>query len=232
MFKKLVIILIGPPGSGKGTQAKLLAEKLNLYHLETSKIIEYNVMQSKKNDYVVIGGKKYSLFHEKELWKKGIICTPEIVTYWVANKIKEVAKEGKNMVFCSSPRTLKEGRGLMPIIKKLYGIKNIRIIEIVLRPEQTIWRNQRRRICELMRHPILSTRDEFLKLTYCPLDGSKLLRRKGLDDPETIKTRIKEYGERTFPLIAYLKKEKFTVKKINGEQSVEQVFKDITKVLK
>ena len=97
---------------------------------------------------------------------------------------------------------------------------------------ESIFRNSRRRICELMRHPILSIRKEFLKLGYCPLDGSKLMKRKGLDDPETIKVRLKQYEERTLPVLRYLKKESFTIRKINGEQSVVEVFNDILKAIK
>ncbi|PIV14112.1 hypothetical protein COS44_00850, partial [bacterium (Candidatus Gribaldobacteria) CG03_land_8_20_14_0_80_36_40] len=76
--KKLVIILLGPPGSGKGTQAGLLADKLNLYYLESSKIIESNIMQAKRDDFEIINGKKYSLTEERELWRKGILNTPEV----------------------------------------------------------------------------------------------------------------------------------------------------------
>ena len=85
-----------------------------------------------------------------------------------------------------SPRTLYEGKRIIPLLKKLYGTKNIKIILIKVSAEESIFRNSHRRICELMRHPILYTK-ETIKLTRCPLDGSKLIRRKGLDDPETIK---------------------------------------------
>ena len=59
MKKLMVIILLGPPGSGKATQAELLAETLNLYHLETSEIIERNFAIAKEGDFVKIGSKKY-----------------------------------------------------------------------------------------------------------------------------------------------------------------------------
>jgi len=232
MNKKLAIILIGPPGCGKGTQGELLAEKFNLFYFETSKIIEQNVMNARSGECVVVSGKKYSLENERKLWKSGILCTPPVVSHWVRNKFEELSKEGKNLIIAGSPRTLLEGREVMPLLRKLYGKENIKIVEVGLSPEQTIWRNQRRRICELMRHPILSTKNEFLKLTHCPLDGSKLLKRKGLDDPKTIITRIKEYKERTYPLIKYFKNEGFSVKRVNGEQSVEKVFSAILKAIK
>jgi len=226
-----VIILMGPPGSGKGTQAELLAEKLNLYYLETSKILEEKFQEIKENEFVTVAGKKYFLREEKKSWETGLLCSPPFVTYLVEEKIKKLFKEGKNLVLAGSPRTLYEGKKIIPLLIKLYGRKNIKTIEITLSPEQSIWRNAHRRICQLMRHPILYTK-ETAKLTRCPLDGSKLIKREGLDEPETIKIRLKEYKKRTYPLIDYLKKEGLEVKKIDGSPPPAIIFEDILKVLK
>lgn len=226
-----VIILLGPPGSGKGTQAELISEKLNLYYIETSKIIEVNVMKAKAGDFVKIKGKKYSLLSEKNLWQTGKLCTPEVVSFWMKNKIKELSKEERGLVFAGSPRTLYEGKEIIPLLKKLYGSKNIKVILIQISPEETIFRNSNRRICELMRHPILYSK-ETEKLKKCPLDGSKLRKRKGLDDPEVIKVRLKEYQERTFPLIEYFEKQGLEVKKINGSPPPADVFFALLKSLK
>lgn len=231
MQKKQTIILIGPPGSGKGTQAGFLAENFDLYYLETSKIIEANIMKAKSEAHAVVEGKKYYFSDEKKTWLTGGIVSPILVNFWIQNKIKDVAKEGKGLVLAGSPRTIPEAQRLIPFLGNLYGRENIKIIEIKLSAQQSIWRNSHRRICELMRHPILYAK-ETVKLTRCPLDGSRLIRRKGLDDPETIKVRLKEYKARTFPLIKYFKEKGLKVKKVNGEQSVEAVHKDIIKVIK
>jgi len=226
-----VIILFGPPGAGKGTQAELLSDKLNLYYLETSKIIEANVMNAKEGEYAEVDGKKYYFLDEKKLWQKGILCSPPFVSFLVKQKIEELAKEGKGIVMAGSPRTLPEGKDQIPLLKELYGPENIKIILIELSPEQTIWRNSHRRICELMRHPILFT-EETKDLTRCPLDGSKLVKREGLDDPETIKVRLKEYKERTLPLVEYFEQEGLKVKRVEGDQSVVDVHKDILENIK
>lgn len=228
--KPLVIIIMGPPGAGKGTQAELLSDKFNLHYLETSQLIEARVMTAKKGEYVRVKARKYYLLDEKKLWQSGILCSPPFVSYLVRKKIIELAREGKGIVMAGSPRTLPEGKDQIPLLKKLYGSDKIKIIFLEITPEQTIWRNSRRRICQLMRHPILYTR-ETQKLRRCPLDGSKLVKRKGLDDPETIKVRLKEYRERTQPLLKYFKEQGLKVKKINGEQSVEEVFQDILKAV-
>lgn len=224
---KRVIILIGPPGSGKGTQAYILDERLpNSFYFETSKIIEANVMEAKEGDVVVIGGKKYSLAHERKLWKTGILCTPEVVSFWVKEKFRELAAEERGLVIAGSPRTLHEGEEVMPVLEKLYGKQHISIIELTLSAEQSIWRNSHRRICALFRHPILYT-EETKRLTKCPIDGSKLLKRRGLDDPKTVKVRLKEYALRTKPLLQFFKTKGYKVKKINGEQTPEEVANDI-----
>jgi len=244
MNKKLVIILLGQPGSGKGTQAELLAEKLNFYYFETSKILEekfggqtthqskLGTGQAKKGGYLRIEGKRYLISEEKRLWETGVLCSPPFVTYLVQEKIKKLFKERKNLVLSGSPRTLYEGEKIIPLLKKLYGVENIEVILLEISPEETIKRNSQRRICQLFRHPILATKKEFLNLNYCPLDGSKLLKRKGLDDPETIKVRLKEYKERTLPLVEYFQKEKLKVIKIDGSLAPTEVFQNILKAIK
>lgn len=222
---------MGPPGSGKGTQAELLSNKFNLYYFETSKIGEKRINESRKGEYIMVDGKKYFFEDEKKRWKAGKLWSFPFITALVQEEIKKLAEEDKEIVFAGSPRSIYEGKKVIPLLKKLYGVKNIKIVFIEVSPEQTIWRNSHRRICELMRHPILFAK-ETVKLKRCPLDGSKLVRRKGLDNPETIKVRLKEYKERTFPLINYFKEQCLKVKEINGEQSVQAVFEDILKSLK
>jgi len=221
---------MGPPGSGKGTQAELLAERLNIVHLETSKIIEANLKDIKKSDFVVIKGKKHFLIKERKKRETGALMSPPLINFWIKNKVKELKNEGKGIIFSGSPRTLYEGKELTPFLKKIYGAKNIKIILLELSEKESIWRNSHRKTCQLMRHPILFTR-ETGRLTKCPFDGSKLLSRKD-DKPEVIKIRLKEYKERTFPLIELFKKQGLKVKRVNGEQPVAGVFNDILKALR
>jgi adenylate kinase len=225
-----IIILMGPPGAGKGTQAELLAERLNLFHLETSKILEENFREKTKGE-ILIEGEKYSFLKEKKLWEEGKLCSPPFVTYLTIEKIKELKKAGKNLVLSGSPRTLYEAERVIPVLERLYGKKNIRCLFLEISPAETIFRNSHRRICELMRHPILYLKEN-QRLRRCPLDGSRLIKRGKLDKPETIKVRLKEYKERTLPVIEYLKKRKIKVEKINGSPPPAIVFEEILKKLK
>ncbi|OGZ18410.1 MAG: hypothetical protein A2V72_00200 [Candidatus Nealsonbacteria bacterium RBG_13_37_56] len=224
-MSKKVIILFGPPGAGKGTQAELLSEKLSLYYFETSKILEKE-FNNPSQEVVEIDNEKFKASNEKQLWLEGKLCSPPFVSYLVKENIKKLASEGENLILAGSPRTVYEGEEVIPLLKELYGEENIRVILIEIGPEETIFRNSHRRICELMRHPILYS-EETKNLSICPLDGSKLVRREGLDDPETIKIRLKEYTDRTYPVIEIFKEQGIKVKKVNGEQSVADVFKEI-----
>jgi adenylate kinase len=227
--KKQVIILLGPPGSGKGTQGTLLAEKLGLYYFETSKILEESFNGHREGEFVEIGGEKFYFAKEKENWENGLLVSPAFVVYLSEGKIRNLHKEEKGIVFSGALRTMPEAEKLMSLVKELYGERNINIILLEINAENSVFRNSNRRICELMRHPILYS-EETKNLNNCPIDGSKLIKRE-LDNPETIKIRLKEYEERTLPIVEYFNRENLRVKKINGEQSVADVYGDILKVL-
>ena len=124
---KKIVIIIGPPGSGKGTQAFLLADKLGLYYLETSKIIELKISEAKKGEYQKLDGKKYYLLDEKNNWEQGKLCSPPLVTFWITEKVRELSKEHKGIVFAGSPRSLYETEKMMPLLERLYGKRNIKI---------------------------------------------------------------------------------------------------------
>ncbi|OHA73468.1 MAG: hypothetical protein A3B24_03070 [Candidatus Wildermuthbacteria bacterium RIFCSPLOWO2_01_FULL_48_16] len=221
---------MGSPGAGKGTQAELVSQRFNCTYLETSKLLEASFREPKEGEYVEAEGKKYFLTEEKKLWETGFLNSPPFVTELVVEKIQELFGQKKSVLFAGSPRTLEEGRIEMPLLAELYGKENIFIIVLEVGEEEVAFRNAHRRLCQLMRHPILYSK-ETEALQFCPLDGSPLVRREGLDDPEVMHVRLKEYRERTEPLLQYFKEEGFTVHTINGAQLVASVFEDIVKVL-
>lgn len=229
-MSKKVIIIFGAPGAGKGTQSELLAEKTGYYHLESSKVLERCFKNEDHNKVFVVDGKEYTVAQEIKNWKEGILTSPPFVTALMMEEVRKLKKEDESFIMSGSPRTMYEAEKMMPELAELYGRENIRIFMIEISAEVTLFRNVNRKICELMRHSILFN-DETKKLKLCPLDGSKLVKRKDLDDPETIKVRLEQYRERTFPLFEYFKKYEFLVHKINGEKTVAEVHADIVKLL-
>lgn len=221
---------MGSPGSGKGTQAILLAEKLELFYWETSKVVGREIEKAAQGSFIEIEGEKFYFEEEKKLREEGKLWDPPFVVYIVKKKLKELAQEERGVVLAGSPRTSYEGEKIIPLLKKLYGPQNIKVVLLEVNEDEVIWRNTRRRECQLSRHPILYSK-ETVQLTRCPLDGSKLVSRVD-DTPEVIRVRLKEYRERTLPLINLFQKEGLKVIKIDGSPPPADVFKNILKVLK
>lgn len=228
---KQAIMLFGPPGAGKGTQAELLAEKTGYYHFESSKAIEACFKNESPDKVFKIEGKNYKVADEKRRWETGELASPPFVVFLMEERIKELAKEGKSIIFSGSPRTVYEAEKEIPLLKKLYGAENLRFIMLEITAETTIFRNSHRRICDLVRHSILFS-PETEKLTKCPLDGSDLVRRKLLDDPETIKNRLQVFKNETFPVVEIIEKQGVPMHKINGERTVSDVHKDVVNCIK
>ncbi len=229
--EKKVVFLFGQPGAGKGTQAEILSNKTGYYHLESSGLIEHCFKNEKDDKVFEIEGEKFRVGDEKKMWETGILLSPPFVVSLIREKVKELAEEEKSIIFSGSPRTVYEAEHEFPLIKELYGVENIKFVLLDISADTTMHRNSNRRICELIRHSILFT-PETEKLTRCPLDGSKLVRRKGLDEPETIKKRLQEFKERTFPVLEGAEKQGITVHKVNGEQTVDEVHHAILEAIK
>lgn len=224
-----IIIILGPPGAGKGTQAILLSEKFDLYHFETSKILEEGMAKAKEKDFIKVEGKKYFFKDERKRWEEGKLCSPPFVTFLVKEKIKELKKIKKGIVFSGSPRTLYEGKKIIPLLERLYGKENLKVILLKISVKTSLFRNSHRRICTLFRHPILYNR-QTKNLKICPLDGSPLIRR-ALDKPEVIKVRFKKYQERTLPLVRFFKERNLKVIEIDGTPPPSKVYESILKSL-
>ena len=230
------IIIYGSPGSGKGTQAKLLADKFGLIHFDTGKYIEQVVHDSKNK-------KNKAIQKQRKLFDSGILCNPSWVLEIVSEKIRQLAKIGFGIVFSGSPRTLYESfgdlpdrrasksqSGLIDVLEKYYGKKNIFIFSIDISDKNSIKRNGNRLMCSVCGTQLLATFKDIGRLKMCPFCGGKLYRRT-LDKPEIIEVRLKEYRERTLPIQKELKKRGYKIININGEPLPEKVHKKISSYL-
>ena len=80
-MEKQIIILFGPPGAGKGTQAELLSDKLGYYHFESSKIIEATFKNESKDKVFTIEGTDYKVGDEIKKWESGNLNSPPFVVF-------------------------------------------------------------------------------------------------------------------------------------------------------
>src|SRR5258708_5666508 len=140
---KKIIILMGPIGSGKDTQADILTEKFGLYRFRTSKLLEdrFNNAKPEDSDYE-------QLQKEKITWTAGTLNTPAWVFSVVKEKVEEVAATGQGIIFSASPRTLFEAEHLIPFLENLYGKDSIMILSISLSEAESIERNSKRLVCK------------------------------------------------------------------------------------
>ncbi len=223
-MRKIAVILYGPPGSGKGTQANLLSSNLGLIHFDTGRVLEalLNDPENQKNKII----KK-----EKKLFDSGILLTPSFVLEHLKNKVKKISSAGWGIVFSGSPRTLYEAEGLMPILEKLFGKENIYVFELDVRESIPSKRNSHRLICRVCGAPLLSAFYPSKNPKHCPVCAGPFYRRT-LDNAKTIKVRMNEYHERTEVIFDFLKKRKYKVHKINGEPPPYQVFGQLIKYFK
>jgi len=211
--KKWAVILIGPPGSGKDTQAELLARELKFVEIKTSKIIEDKLRSADPNDAV--------MNHEKELKESGQLNTSSLVEAWAIEKIKEVGKSGSGLVANGWPRKVTEAEAEMLVIEKYYSKDSVKVVYITLSEEESVKRNSKRRVCEKNGHPIQNN-----EIMVCPKDDSPIVFRTD-DTPETIKKRYQIYIVQTQPVIDFLSKQGYSLITINGEQPIESVHRDI-----
>ena len=226
------IIIIGPPGSGKGTQAELLAKKFGLVHLDSGAYLEQVVYNPRfKNNK--------EIQRERKLFETGKLLTPSWVLEIVGGKIKELAKAKMGVVLSGSPRTLyevigdKNHSGVIKILEINYGRKNIFIFKLKIPGVVSIKRNSGRLLCSVCGKPILSQPPNSKRqtLSACPFCGGKL-RKRVLDKPEIIKIRLKEYESRTKPVIKEFKKRNYKIVAIDGTPLPYKVHRKIIGFLK
>lgn len=223
-MKKIVIMLFGPPGAGKGTQANLLADKLGIIHFDTGKFLESVIYDPRRQ-------KEKLIKRERKLWESGFLNTPSWVLREVMRETKKIYKANWGIVFSGSPRTLFEAQGLLPLLEKLYGKKNLFAFVLKISADQSVRRNSRRLICSVCRNPLLTAYYPLSLPKHCPICAGPFYRRT-LDKAEVIKVRFKEYKERTKPIFELMKKRNYKIIEIDARPAPYKIFNKIYDYLK
>ena len=183
-------ILFGPPGAGKGTQAKLIVEKFNLLHISTGDLLRKEIAQ----------GTPLGL-EAKQLINDGQLVPDEVVVGMIQNTFA-AHPEVEGFLLDGFPRTIAQAQKLDQILQESGGQVD-KVISLAIK-DSTIFDRIANR--------------------------AKIEGRKDDADPAIIQNRIDTYHEKTEPLIEYYKK-KGNYCEIPGEQSIEEVFDCICKVI-
>lgn len=210
------IVLLGPPGAGKGTQAVKLVEKYNIPHISTGDIFRKNLKEKTE-----LGLKA------KEYMDKGLLVPDELVVDIVKDRLVEEDCT-KGFLLDGFPRTVDQADALETELDKL-GIKLDGVINIEVEDEILIGRLTGRLVCRKCGATYHSKFNKPKTEYVCDLCGGELYTRDD-DKEETVKNRLLVYKNQTQPLIDYYTK-KSMLKTINGEADTDTVFAEICKAL-
>ncbi len=210
------LVLLGPPGAGKGTQAAEIVKKYNVPHISTGDIFRKNI--SEGTDL----GKK-----AKEYIDKGLLVPDELVVAIVKDRLSESdCKEG--FLLDGFPRTVDQADALDTELKNLnYSLD--KVLNIYVDKDALIERAVGRRICKSCGATYHISFNKPKEEGKCDLCGGELFQRSD-DTEETVAKRIGVYLEQTEPLIDYYNK-KGILANIDGDQDIDKVFAEIVTVL-
>ncbi|MCK5413300.1 MAG: nucleoside monophosphate kinase [Candidatus Pacebacteria bacterium] len=219
MKKNINIIIMGPQGSGKGTQARLLAEKFDLQIFETG-----NVLREIANQDNEIGRKINDIINVRGQFVPWDIMKKEVFDWGFDRLDKE-----KGIIFDGTPRIMKEieywNEKLPSIGKKIDYIFYIDISK-----EESVKRISSRKLCKKNAHPLIVGKDLSEDEAKCPICGSEVYRRQD-DTPEKVLNRLQWNEENMKPVIEYYDQKKM-ITRIHGEKSIEEINEEILGYIK
>jgi len=183
------VILLGPPGAGKGTQAQRIAQRYRLPHLSTGDMFRDHIHRDTE-----LGRKA------KPLMERGQLVPDEIVLGMVADRIN-LPDCAKGFVFDGFPRTLQQADDLEDIAKRNQFGCTI-VLHMVVNPELLMRRLTGRRICTAAGHIYNVYQRPPKQDGVCDVDGSELIHRAD-DSEDVIGGRLAAYEKQTQPLVKY-----------------------------
>jgi len=210
------IVLLGPPGVGKGTQAKILAEQAGLPHVSSGDLFRENM----KNE-TELGKLAQSYINKGEL-------VPDDVTIGMIRDRLTRPDCAGGALLDGFPRTIVQAEALNALLAEFGGMVN-HVPFITAEEEVLVERLSGRWTCRANGHVFHEKFNPPAKLGVCDLDGSELYQRED-DKSETVLRRIQVYWAQTKPLVEFYR-QAGCLRQINGEQAIEKVTADLLAVL-
>lgn len=210
------LILLGPPGAGKGTQAQLMVDRYHIPQISTGDILR-----------AAVKGKTPLGVKAKGFMDQGKLVPDKLVIGIIEERLK-AADCHPGFILDGFPRTIAQAEALQPILSKM-GRSIDHVVNIEVEDEELVRRLTGRRTCKncgAMFHIVFHAPK---REGICDRCGGTLYQRED-DKEETIRTRLKEYQKQTAPLIQYYQQKK-TLRSIQGVGGQEQIFEQIVRLL-
>ena len=206
------VILLGPPASGKGTQAARLREHMELPHIASGDLFRYNL----KNE-TPLG------LQAKAYMDRGELVPDDITIAMVLDRLEQPDTH-QGAILDGFPRTITQAEALDRALAE-QDDKVTRVLNIQVPDEVLVERVTGRRICKNCGATYHVTFNPPEEEGVCDVCGGELYQRPD-DNEETVRNRIRVYREQTAPLIAYYN-EKGVLEEIDGDQSIDEVTEEL-----
>jgi adenylate kinase len=206
------LILFGPPGVGKGTQAKILSEDYGVPHISTGDMLRSAVAAG-----TALGKKAKAIMDAGQL-------VPDDIMIGIVREVLGSQRASKGFILDGFPRTIEQAKALSTIFKEL-GIKEYTVVNFEIDDEEIIRRLANRLVCKNTGRVYSTEIDTVSKDSPCPDCGGPLLLRDD-DKEETVRKRLKVYHTTTEPVINYYN-EGGVVVNVDGAGSIDVVHREI-----
>lgn len=208
----MYILLMGPPGAGKGTQAEKLIDEFKIPHISTGDMFRA----------AVSAGTELGKEAKKYMDAGGLV--PDVVTIGIVREGLSKSECANGFILDGFPRTEEQAVALDGILKDL-GIKLTGVVNISVPDSELVARVVGRRICKACGATYHVSFNPSKVENVCDKCGGNLYQRND-DKEETVVNRLHAYHEQTEPLIEYYKKQGL-YQEIDGLQPIDKVYADV-----
>ena len=213
---RMNLLIFGPQGSGKGTQADILATKYNLEHVETGQI--FREIGREKSE---LGEKIKKLNDQKEL-------IPDLITVQVLETYLEKVPLNMGVILDSAPRTMGQIQPVEQMLSRI-GRSIDKAIYISLPYDESVIRITKRWACTVCYRHFVLGKDIASGEDLCPTCHGPIMQRSD-DTPDGVAKRLKTFYEITVPVIEEYRRRGLLIE-VDGNQTKEKVFEDIIEKL-
>jgi adenylate kinase len=209
----MIVVLLGPPGAGKGTQGERIAQRLGVPKVATGDVLRAALKEGTEQGLAA-----------KAYMDRGDLV-PDSVILGIMKEVLASPSAAKGAILDGVVRTVPQAQGLAIMLAEL-GRKVDKYLLFDVPDDELVQRLGGRVVCDTCQTPYMGLEPG----TRCPKCGGTLVRRKD-DEPESIRNRLKVYRAQTEPVIDWAKQHKMDIVKIDASGDIDEITERAMKAL-